>query len=93
MLPWSSFRMASTIKILIEVTYRQLLGWIYQVANMLFELGVGPNHADSLLLPNLLQTHFALWGADKRPGIVNPVNPLLEPGQIAAICGRQARRS
>ncbi len=51
---------------------------------MLFELGVGPNDVVSLLLPNLLQTHFALWGAEAA-GIVNPVNPLLEPGQIAAI--------
>lgn len=68
----------------VQVTYRQLLGQIHQVANMLFELGVGPNDAVSLLLPNLLQTHFALWGAEAA-GIVNPVNPLLEPGQIAAI--------
>jgi fatty-acyl-CoA synthase len=68
----------------IQVTYRQLLGRIHQVANMLFELGVGPNDVVSLLLPNLLQTHFALWGAEAA-GIVNPVNPLLEPGQIAAI--------
>jgi fatty-acyl-CoA synthase len=68
----------------IQVTYRQLLGRIHQVANMLFELGVGPNDVVSLLLPNLPQTHFALWGAEAA-GIVNPVNPLLEAGQIAAI--------
>jgi len=68
----------------IQVTYRQLLGRIHQVSNMLFELGVGPNDVVSLLLPNLPQTHFALWGAEAA-GIVNPVNPLLEAGQIAAI--------
>ncbi|HEX6556843.1 MAG TPA: acyl-CoA synthetase [Ktedonobacteraceae bacterium] len=68
----------------IQVTYRQLLGRIHQVANMLAELGVGPNDVVSLLLPNLPQTHFALWGAEAA-GIVNPINPLLEPGQIAAI--------
>lgn len=68
----------------IQVTYSQLLGRIHQVANMLFELGVGPNDVVSLLLPNLLQTQFALWGAEAA-GIANPVNPLLEPGQIAAI--------
>ena len=68
----------------IQVTYRQLLGRIYQVANMLSELGVGPNDVVSLLLPNLPQTHFALWGAEAA-GIANPVNPLLEAGQIAAI--------
>ncbi len=68
----------------IQVTYSQLLGRIHQVANMLFELGVGPNDVVSLLLPNLPQTHFALWGAEAAE-IVNPVNPLLEAGQIAAI--------
>jgi fatty-acyl-CoA synthase len=68
----------------IKVTYHQLLGRIHQVANMLYELGVGPNDVVSLLLPNLPQTHFALWGAEAA-GIANPVNPMLEPGQIAAI--------
>ncbi len=61
----------------IQVTYRQLLERIHQVANMLSELGVGPTDVVSLLLPNLPQTHFALWGAEAA-GIVNPINPLLE---------------
>jgi fatty-acyl-CoA synthase len=68
----------------IQVTYRQLLQRIHQVANMLSELGVGPTDVVSLLLPNLPQTHFALWGAEAA-GIVNPINPLLEASQIAAI--------
>ncbi len=68
----------------IQVTYRQLLGRIHQVANMLSELGVGPNDVVSLLLPNLPQTHFAFWGAEAA-GIANPINPLLEADQIAAI--------
>ena len=68
----------------LQVTYHQLLGRIHQVANMLTDLGVGPTDVVSLLLPNLPQTHFALWGAEAA-GIVNPVNPLLEPSQIAAI--------
>ena len=68
----------------IQVTYRQLLGRIHQVANMLSELGVGPNDVVSLLLPNLPQMHFAFWGAEAA-GIANPINPLLEADQIAAI--------
>jgi fatty-acyl-CoA synthase len=68
----------------IQVTYRQLLGRIHQVANLLSELGVGPNDVVSLLLPNLPQTHFAFWGAEAA-GIANPINPLLEADQIAAI--------
>jgi fatty-acyl-CoA synthase len=68
----------------LQVTYRQLLGRIHQVANMLADLGVGPTDVVSLLLPNLPQTHFALWGA-QAAGIVNPVNPLLSASQIADI--------
>lgn len=68
----------------LQVTYRQLLGRIHQIANMLTDLGCGPTDVVSLLLPNLPQTHFALWGAEAA-GIVNPVNPLLEADQIAAI--------
>ncbi|GHO58647.1 acyl-CoA synthetase [Ktedonobacter robiniae] len=68
----------------LQVTYRQLLGRIHQVANMLADLGVGLTDVVSLLLPNLPQTHFALWGAEAA-GIVNPVNPLLEASQIATI--------
>ena len=68
----------------LQVTYHQLLGKIHQVANMLTDCGVGPTDVVSLLLPNLPQTHFALWGAEAA-GIVNPVNPLLEASQIADI--------
>ena len=60
----------------VQVTYRQLLGRIHQVANMLSELGVGPNDVVSLLLPNLPQTHFALWGAE--------VAGIVRSGQSAA---------
>ena len=55
----------------LQVTYRQLLGRIHQVANMLSDLGIGPTDVVSLLLSNLPQTHFALWGAEA-VGIVNP---------------------
>lgn len=68
----------------LQVTYRQLLGRIHQVANMLADCGVGPTDVVSLLLPNLPQTHFALWGAEAA-GIVNPINPLLEASQIVDI--------
>ena len=39
----------------------------------------------SYLLPNLPQTHYVLWGGEAA-GIVNPINPLLEPATIAEIC-------
>jgi fatty-acyl-CoA synthase len=51
---------------------------------MLADLGVGPDDVVSILLPLLPQSFFTLFGAEA-VGIANPVNPLLEPGQIAEI--------
>jgi fatty-acyl-CoA synthase len=51
---------------------------------MLHGLGVGPGDVVSLLLPLLPQSFCALFGAEAA-GIANPVNPLLEAGQIADI--------
>ncbi len=65
-------------------SYQQLFGKVTQVANALTSLGVGSEDVVSLLMPNLPETHFAIWGAEAA-GIVNPINPLLEPDQIAAL--------
>ena len=66
------------------ITYAQFLSRVTQAANFFTELGVGRDDVVSLLLPLLPQTFFAQFGAQVA-GIVNPVNPLLSPGQIAAI--------
>ncbi len=68
----------------ITVSYRQFLARVTQTANLLHQLGVCKDDAVSFLLPNLPQTHFAIWGGEAA-GIVNPINPLLEPDQIAGI--------
>ncbi|SNR51164.1 acyl-CoA synthetase [Hymenobacter mucosus] len=68
----------------VDFTYVQLVQRCYQTANLLHELGVGPTDVVSYLLPNLPETHFTLWGG-QAAGIVNPINPLLEPAQIADI--------
>ena len=68
----------------LRVSHRELFGKVTQVANLLHELGVGPGDAVSLLLPLLPQSFAALFGAEVA-GVANPVNPLLEPGQIADI--------
>jgi fatty-acyl-CoA synthase len=73
----------------VDYTYEELVRHCYQTANLLHELGVGPTDVVSYLLPNLPETHFTLWGG-QAAGIVNPINPLLEPAQIADIlnaCG------
>jgi len=68
----------------VEVTYCDLLRKVTQAANVFHALGVGPDDVVSYVLPNLLETHFAIWGG-QAAGIVNAVNPLLEPGHIAHI--------
>jgi fatty-acyl-CoA synthase len=68
-----------------QVTYRELMANITRTANLFHDLGVGPQDVISYLLPNLPHTHYILWGGEAA-GIVNPINPLLEPGTIAEIC-------
>ena len=68
----------------LRISHRQFIGRVTQTANMFSELGVGPNDVVSLLLPLLPQSFYALFGAEA-VGIANPVNPLLEAGQIAEI--------
>ncbi|MFC1880169.1 acyl-CoA synthetase [Thermodesulfobacteriota bacterium] len=68
-----------------QVTYRDLMANITRTANLFHDLGIGPNDVISYLLPNLPQTHYVLWGGEAA-GIVNPINPLLEPATIAEIC-------
>jgi fatty-acyl-CoA synthase len=68
-----------------KVTYHELMSNITRTANLFHDLGVGPHDVISYLLPNLPHTHYVLWGGEAA-GIVNPINPLLEPGTIAEIC-------
>lgn len=68
-----------------RVTYRELLTRITQTANLFYDLGVGSRDVISYLLPNLPQTHYVLWGGEAA-GIVNPINPMLEPSTIREIC-------
>jgi acyl-CoA synthetase (AMP-forming)/AMP-acid ligase II len=57
---------------------------VTQTANLFRSLGVGPNDVVSYILPNCTETATVLV-AGMTEGVVNPVNPLLEPSQIAAI--------
>jgi fatty-acyl-CoA synthase len=67
-----------------RLSYRELLGKITQTANAFHRLGLRPGKAVSFLLPNLPQTHFTIWGGEAA-GIVNAINPLLEPEHIAEL--------
>ena len=66
------------------LSYAELLQGITQTANFLHRLNVGPKDVVSILLPNMIETHLCLWGAEAA-GIANPISPLLEPNQIANI--------
>jgi fatty-acyl-CoA synthase len=65
-------------------TYRDLIGLINQTANMFCDLGIGKDDVVSMILPNLPQAYFTIFGGEAA-GIVNPINPMLEPQVMADI--------
>ncbi|HLZ04792.1 MAG TPA: acyl-CoA synthetase [Bradyrhizobium sp.] len=66
------------------ISHRDFIGRVTQAANMFHALGVGKDDVVSFLLPLLPEAFATLFGAEAA-GIANPVNPLLEPHQIAEI--------
>jgi fatty-acyl-CoA synthase len=66
------------------ISQADFLGQVIRSANMLHGLGVGPNDVVSLMLPLVPQAFYALFGAEAA-GIANPINPMLEPHQLAEI--------
>jgi fatty-acyl-CoA synthase len=68
----------------VVITYRNFLAGVTQAANMFHALGIGSGDVVSFLLPLLPEAFMTLFGAEAA-GIANPVNPLLEPHQIAEI--------
>ncbi|WP_296272449.1 acyl-CoA synthetase [Pseudomonas sp. UBA6323] len=68
----------------LRLSYAELLARITQTANAFHRLGLRPGKAVSFLLPNLPQTHYTIWGGEAA-GIVNAINPLLDPEHIAEL--------
>ncbi len=66
------------------LTWREFHDRSVQAANLFRSLGIGEKDVVAYLLPNANETLWALMGG-AIAGIVNPINPLLEPEQIAAI--------
>ncbi|NVO54450.1 acyl-CoA synthetase [Rhodobacteraceae bacterium B1Z28] len=66
------------------LTWSDLLGKVNQAANLFRSLGVGEKDVVAYVLPNCNETLVTMMGGAVA-GIVNPINPLLEPEQIAAI--------
>lgn len=63
-------------------TYKQLFEKINQTANLLNRLGATKDSIIALILPNLAQMHFFLWGGQAQ-SVIMPINPMLEPEAIA----------
>ena len=78
------FLQAKAYQKAVTYTYSDFLGKLHQTANLFHALGVGPTDTVSYILPNLPQTYLTLFGGEAA-GIVNPINPLLEPESLAEI--------
>lgn len=66
------------------LSWTEFQGRITQAANLFRGLGIGPDDVVAYILPNCNETAICFLGGAVA-GIVNPINPLLEAEQIAAI--------
>ncbi len=66
------------------LSWREFHDQVCQAANLFRALRLGEDDAIALVMPNCTETAVATIGAAVA-GIVNPINPLLEPEQIGAI--------
>ncbi|KIC07573.1 AMP-binding protein [Leisingera sp. ANG-M1] len=66
------------------LTWSALKDQVSQAANMFRSLGIGEQDVVAYVLPNCHETLVTMLGGAVA-GIVNPINPLLEPEQIASI--------
>jgi fatty-acyl-CoA synthase len=66
------------------LTARVFLGRVHQTANLLADLGMGPQDVMALLLPDLLEKELLLWGG-QAAGIVCPVPPCLPALQVVEL--------
>src|SRR6056297_1719546 len=66
------------------MTWQQFHDQVCRAANLFRDLKIGESDVVALVLPNSLETAVATIGGAVA-GIVNPINPLLEPEQIGAI--------
>ena len=66
------------------LTWAELRDKTAQTANLFRSLGVGESDVVAYILPNCTETILTYLGGQVA-GIVNPINPLLEPEQIASI--------
>ncbi|MBE2275774.1 MAG: acyl-CoA synthetase [Rhodobacteraceae bacterium] len=68
----------------VTISWNELHARVTQAANLFRSLGIGPKDVVAYVLPNTMETVATLLGGAVA-GIVNPINPLLEPEQIGSI--------
>jgi fatty-acyl-CoA synthase len=68
----------------VTLTWAELHGEVTRAANLFRSLGVGEKDVVAFVMPNAMETAVTLLGGAVT-GIVNPINPLLEPEKISAI--------
>jgi fatty-acyl-CoA synthase len=73
-----------------RVSYAELLRLVRRAANFFVDLG-GPRPGVAYMLPNLIETHATLWGAEIA-GYAVPINFLLQPEAIAALLAASGAR-
>ncbi len=66
------------------LSWNDLHSKVTQAANLFRSLGVGEGDTVAYILPTINETAITLFGA-MTAGIVNPINPLLEPEKLAGI--------
>lgn len=80
----SFFFSARTLHRPFTLTHKQLFEKITQAANAFRRLGAERDDTIAILLPNLPETHFVIWGGSAASKII-AINPLLEASQINEI--------
>ena len=78
------FAEASQFKRTTVWSHRELFRRITQAGNLFRRLGVERGDAVAFILPNLPETHLAIWGGEAA-GIAFAISPLLEGEQLAGL--------
>jgi fatty-acyl-CoA synthase len=81
---WKQARDVEKVDTSVAITYTELIGKVHQAANLFRSLGVEENDSVSMVLPNVPEAHYTLWGAEACCR-VNPVNHMLEASEIGEI--------
>ncbi|HEY6918172.1 MAG TPA: acyl-CoA synthetase, partial [Tabrizicola sp.] len=68
----------------VTLTWSELHARVTQAANLFRSLGVGEKDVVAFIMPNAMETAITLLGGAVA-GIVNPINPLMEPEKISSI--------